>query len=571
MFVVAAACALALLLPAASGPPTASKTSAVDPAAVSAVSSDPAESGPASAPSTTVPATAPRPTQTSPVAASPAQPSQSLDAAPPEPSRTEQATTVPASAPTPTVTGTAAPEGPPEPRSIPPLYVPPTELTPSTQPSDPTAKLPDVSAQALVPNDNSAQILAVFTAINNYRQSLGIPPVKYNATVSGLSQEWANSIATREVIEHRPNFWTDARALNPDNGAGEVIAVRWDRDAAQLVEWWKGSPAHDALLRDPRFNVIGVGIAFTDGDWRTTPNRYTMWGVVNLFGYKTLPAGTTTAPGGGSAPVFTVPAKTVCDPAVRYMPPTQDLRSAEITSASDLLSVDSAGRLINRPFLGGQNYGPPKVIGGGFSTAIQIFLTDWDRDGAYDVLAQWADGRVTLHAGVAGGGFRAAVTLGQSGWAGMTIALGQWCGNNRLPQILAKDASGNLWLYQNTGLGDLAQRSMVASGISAVRLAMVDFDGDGYQDLLALNASGDVLLYRGAGVPSPRAEARKMVATGWSDVTAIRALRDVTGLNSTGLAVVRGNGTLQYWDLGRGTLSAPSALPGFWAGMWLAQ
>ena len=146
-----------------------------------------------------------------------------------------------------------------------------------------------LTTEALVRDDASSQIKTVFNAINTYRASLGLAAVKYHATVAGLAQEWSDSVASREVIEHRANFWTDARALSPNNGAGEVIAVRWSRDAAQLVELWKGSPAHDAIMKDPSFNVIGIGITFTDGNWQTTPNRYTMWGVVNFFGYSTSP------------------------------------------------------------------------------------------------------------------------------------------------------------------------------------------------------------------------------------------------------------------------------------------
>lgn len=482
---------------------------------------------------------------------------------------------------------------PPEPASIPPLSASPSDLealakqgpvlpgveTPRTE----SATAPqNLTTEALVRDDNSSQINAVFAAINSYRASLGLQAVRYQSTVAGMAQEWSDSIASREVIEHRANFWTDPRALNPNNGAGEVIAVRWDRDAAQLVQWWKNSPAHNAILTDPRFNVVGIGLTFTDGNWQTTPNRYTMWGVVDFFGYTTLPAGTTASPGatsspgsGGTEPALPAAPASMCDPAVRHMPPTVDLSNAAIKSAGDLVSVDAAGQLLDRPSLGDRTFGSAQIIGSGFGAAKEVFVTDWQRDGVYDVLTQWADGRITLLPGLAQGGFLAPVTLGQSGWAGMTLAVGGWCANNRMPQLLALDGAGNLWLYPNRGIADLSERTQIASGVSATRLTMVDYDADGFQDLLARRSDGDVLLYRGAGTPNPRAEARPVVASGWSDVTAVRPLRDVTGLNSTGLALRRTGGSsgdiVQYWDVSSGSLSSASAIPGSWAGQKLAQ
>jgi len=471
---------------------------------------------------------------------------------------------------------------PPEPASIPPLSATESDLAALSQSHAPSLQTQAgpaanagslqsqaLSTEALVRDDASAQISAVFNAVNTYRASFGLPAVKYHATVAAMAQEWSDSIASREVIEHRSSFWTDPRALSPTNGAGEVIAVRWDRDAAQLVEWWKGSPAHDAILKDPRFNVMGIGITFTDGNWQTTPNRYTMWGVVDFFGYGTLPAGTTTSPGGSGA--LPVPAASVCDPLVRHMPPTADLAAAAIKGPGDLVSVNSSGELLNRPSLGNRQFGAQQVIGSGFGAAKEVFVTDWERDGVFDVLVQWTDGRVTLHSGVAGGGFLPAVTLGQSGWAGMTLALGGWCANNRLPQLVALDGSGNLWLYLNRGKGDLTERALMASGVSANRLAMVDYDADGFQDLLARQPDGNVRLYRGSGAPAPRAESRVLVASGWTDVTSIRPLRDVTGLNSTGVALRRAGDTVQYWDLSTGTLATPSSVPGAWTGLRLAQ
>ncbi|KRE81263.1 hypothetical protein ASG77_04315 [Arthrobacter sp. Soil762] len=379
-----------------------------------------------------------------------------------------------------------------------------------------------------------------------------------------MAQEWSDSIASREVIEHRASFWTDPRALNPSSG-GEVIAIRTDRNAAQLVEWWKTSPGHNAMLLDPRFNVMGAGISYTN-------SLYTIWGVVNFFGYTTLPAGTVTSPGGSSTGggAFPAPTPTVCDPAVKHMPPTLNLANAAINSAADLVTINASGQLINRPSTGNRTFGAAKVIGSGFGTAKDVFTTDWDRDGAYDLLTQWNDGRLTLHPGLASGGFGSLVTLGQSGWATLTLAVGGWCANNRLPQLVALEGT-TLYLYPNVGLADMSSRTLMATGVAARKLSMVDYDADGFQDLLAITSDGGVQLYRGAGTPAPRAEARPTVTTGWTDVTGIRPLRDVTALNSTGVALRRANDVVQYWNLSTGTLASPSNITGSWAGQRLAQ
>ncbi|MET4592384.1 uncharacterized protein YkwD [Arthrobacter sp. 754] len=457
----------------------------------------------------------------------------------------------------------------PEPPSIPPLWAPDEELAqrklvaPSTQ----SMPAPEVlSPEALVPDNNAAAILTVFNRINEYRVSKGLNVVKYHPTVAGLAQEWSDSIASREVIEHRTSFWTDPRALSPNNGAGEVIAIRTDRDAAQLVEWWKGSPGHNAMLLDPRFNVMGAGISYTN-------SLYQIWGVVNFFGYTTLPAGTVNSPGGAltGGNAFPAASPTLCDPTVRHMPPTQDLSKAAITSAADLVSVDSAGQLLDRPSTGARTYGAARVIGSGFATAKQVFATDWDRDGAYDLLTQWNNGNLTLHRGIAAGAFNAPITLGSGGWDTLSLAVGGWCANNRLPQLLALDTYGNLYLYPNRGLGDLSARATVATDVFANRISMVDYDADGFQDLLGIKTDGTVQLYRGWGTTALRAETRATVATGWGDVTGIRPLRDVTALNSTGVALRRANDVVQYWDLSGGTLAAPSNISGSWTGQRLAQ
>jgi hypothetical protein len=427
---------------------------------------------------------------------------------------------------------------------------------------------PENGALALLPDSNTAAILTVFNAINSYRASLGLAPVKYHATVASLAQDWSNNIATREVIQHRANFWTDPRALNPNNGAGEVIAVRWDRDAAQLVEWWKGSPGHDALLRDPRFNVMGIGITYTDGNWQTTPNRYTLWGVVNFFGYTSLPAGTTTSPG-GTVPPPTDPVG-VCEPGSKHQPPTLNLSAASISSAADLVSIAGDGSVVAYPSWGGGRYGGGKRIGVGFTGLKDLFITDWDRDGVFDLISQRLDGALLVYPGLQTGGFKDPIALGQ-GWGTLNITVGTWCANNRLPQIVAMDSGGNLYLYKNAGLAYIRAQAAIGTGFPAIRLSMVDYNADGFQDLLTTEANGTLRLYRGSGLGTPKQESRPVVGAEWTDYTGLRALRGVTGPDSTGVAGLDRNGVVEYWDLNTGRLTTPVTIGIGWGGLKFAQ
>ncbi|MET4539285.1 uncharacterized protein YkwD [Arthrobacter bambusae] len=545
-----------------------------DPAVSSPAEPSPSQSSPSALPSPTAPAMGPLPSASPSPTATKATPTATVTpTTTPSPTQTATPTASPSASAhaNPTTTATPTPTAA-QPSTANPPQTPSATPTPSTTPfpgKAPSGETdPDNGALALLPDSNTAAILTVFNAINSYRASLGLAPVKYHATVASLAQDWSNNIATREVIQHRANFWTDPRALNPNNGAGEVIAVRWDRDAAQLVEWWKGSPGHDALLRDPRFNVMGIGITYTDGNWQTTPNRFTLWGVVNFFGYTSLPAGTTNAPGGTVTP----PTDPIgaCQPGDKYQPPSVNLSSASIRSAADLVSIAADGTVYSYPSLGNAKYGAARKIGIGFTGVKELFVSDWDRDGVFDLIYQRTDGALLVYPGKQTGGFGAPGVLGH-GWQSLNIAVGNWCANNRLPQIVAMDASGGLWLYKNAGMTYIRSQAAIGTGNKAIRLSMVDYNADGFQDLLTVEPNGSLRLYRGSGLATPKQEARPIVGAAWTDYSGLRSLRGVTGTNTTGIAGLGTNGVLEYWDLTSGRLTTPIAVGGGWTGYKLAQ
>jgi hypothetical protein len=100
---------------------------------------------------------------------------------------------------------------------------------------------------------------------------------------------------------------------------------------------------------------------------------------------------------------------------------------------------------------------------------------------------------------------------------------------------------------------------------------MVDYNADGFQDLLTVEPNGYLRLYRGSGLGLPKQEARPVVGAAWTDYTGLRSLQGVTGANTAGVAGLGTNGVLEYWDLTSGGLTTPIIVGGGWSGFKLAQ
>lgn len=103
----------------------------------------------------------------------------------------------------------------------------------------------------------------------------------------------------------------------------------------------------------------------------------------------------------------------------------------------------------------------------------------------FDLISQRLDGALLVYPpGLQTGGFKDPIALGQ-GWGTLNITVGTWCANNRLPpQIVAMDSGGNLYLYKNAGLAYIRAQAAIGTGFPAIRLSMVDYNADGFQDLL---------------------------------------------------------------------------------------
>jgi uncharacterized protein with LGFP repeats len=133
----------------------------------------------------------------------------------------------------------------------------------------------------------------VLDLMNAQRATAGLPALRWNQSISNISQDWSNHLAT---ATNSPTF-SFATIHRPDAGGNEIPAGSdWYREIigfnftpADIVDWWAGSPAHrDAMLSGC---ATDVGIGYTVP--KSGPYAGFHLVVSNLAGY----------PGAGTIPV----------------------------------------------------------------------------------------------------------------------------------------------------------------------------------------------------------------------------------------------------------------------------
>ena len=153
-------------------------------------------------------------------------------------------------------------------------------------------------------------------------------------------------------------------------------------------------------------------------------------------------------------------------------------------------------------------------------------LNDFTGDGKTDVIARDASGQLWLYPGTGTGDWFKRIDLG-GGWNVMSaiVSAGDFNGDTKADAI-ARDTSGELWLYPGTGTGDWSKRQNMGGGWNVMTsiVAPGDFNGDGRPDLIARDSSGELWLYpnNGAGDWLKRVD----LGGGWNIMSSIVAPGD---------------------------------------------
>lgn len=167
--------------------------------------------------------------------------------------------------------------------------------------------------------------------------------------------------------------------------------------------------------------------------------------------------------------------------------------------------------------------------GGDWSDVTQLIAPgDITGDGLADVITQEGD-LLLLWAG-SFSGFAPGVVIG-TGWAGLSVVGAADFNGDGVTDLLARDATGNLWLYPGDGLGDgsfgdTSTRVPVGTGFTTAKYPLVtsigDANGDGLPDLYATTASGGLVFIpgvSGGGFGTPVAVTG--TKTNWANVTGL--------------------------------------------------
>ncbi|MFF9341558.1 MULTISPECIES: FG-GAP repeat domain-containing protein [unclassified Streptomyces] len=140
-------------------------------------------------------------------------------------------------------------------------------------------------------------------------------------------------------------------------------------------------------------------------------------------------------------------------------------------------------------------------------------------------------------------------------------------GGTQVGDLLARDKSGVLWLYQGKGTGNFAARVQVGGGWQVYDkiTSGSDLTGDGRVDALATDRSGGLWLYPGTGSATKPFLPRKKIGTGWGVHNDITAVGNIAGGAAGDLVARDRDGVLWlYLGKGDGTFAPRTKIGGGW-------
>ncbi len=135
-----------------------------------------------------------------------------------------------------------------------------TTTDPETTTKDPETTTKPVSTEELA--------YETFLLINEYRATLGLYPLTFNAELSEITLVRAKeaSVYWSHTRPDGRSFWTVFIDYNKftDKQSGEILAKITIPDAKRAVKGWINSPSHNEILTTTKYNQIGIACYLAD-------------------------------------------------------------------------------------------------------------------------------------------------------------------------------------------------------------------------------------------------------------------------------------------------------------------
>ncbi|MEU3688216.1 FG-GAP-like repeat-containing protein [Streptomyces narbonensis] len=149
-------------------------------------------------------------------------------------------------------------------------------------------------------------------------------------------------------------------------------------------------------------------------------------------------------------------------------------------------------------------------------------------------------------------------------------SVGNVAGTN-VADVIARDRTGALWLYQGTGneTKPLGARTRIGSGWGVYNQLAggSDLTGDGRADLVATDKAGDLYLYKGTGSATAPFGTRKKLGGGWGGYNQLTAVGNLAGGPAGDLLARDTAGVLWlYLGKGDGTFASRVKVGSGWGG-----
>lgn len=226
----------------------------------------------------------------------------------------------------------------------------------------------------------------------------------------------------------------------------------------------------------------------------------------------------------------------------------------------DVLGRIATGDLYYYPGGVGTIGSPVRVATGWNAFDIVFSPGDFNSDGLADLVARRSTGYLYLYAGNGKGGLSTTAKTIGSGWGVFTdiTGPGDWNGDGK-PDLLARKANGDLFLYAGNGIGGFAASGRrVGTGWNLFTQLTTpgDFTGDGHADLVGRTAAGVLYLYAGTGTGDGY-QPGKIIGRGWQVFNTVLSTGDLTGDHLSDLVArtTAGNNYV-YAGNGRGGFAA---------------